>query len=196
MNQSKPDIDSPIDKFAANDRIEFSMNRLPQLDTAESSMSNEATSFWALLTSLINDIRHIWNLVQDHPSPFLSGDIQNRILDAIFDNHTLTHLRSQANHTCGAFQAQIYPRMFAQLVAGLVMIHDQLFAMQTSQRMLTPYITPLTELQLKLAIERYKGSELRNNVWLSVEASDFSGPAGLKERAGRIVLEVGSENRE
>lgn len=86
--------------------------------------------------------------------------------------------------------------MFAQLVAGLVMIHDQLFAMQTSQRMLTPYITPLTELQLKLAIERYKGSELRNNVWLSVEASDFSGPAGLKERAGRIVLEAGSENRE
>jgi hypothetical protein len=172
------------------------MARLPQPNVQKLDTTDGPTTFSTLFAALINDIRHTWNLVQDHPSPFLSKDVQHRILDAAFDSRTSTHLKSQASNLCEVTRAPICPRMFAQLVASLVIIHDQLFAMQSSQRANTPYIAPLTELHLKMSLERYRDSQLRTNLWSSIEGSDFSGAADLRKRVGGIITEAINNNRE
>lgn len=172
------------------------MERLPQPRLPTSSTPGGTPTFWAQLKGLTDDIRHTWNLVQDHPSPFLSKDVQYSVLDVILDSRTAVHLRSQRSDSCDTTHASICPRMFAQLVADLVMIHDQLFVMQTLQRVHGPYITPLTEMKLRLVLNKYNASQLRRNLWSSIQKSDFSGAVDFKGCVGRIVLEAVNNNKE
>lgn len=80
------------------------------------------------------------------------------------------------------------------------MIHDQLFAVQSSEQAHTPHVTPLTELTLRRSLSNFKNSAVRNRVWACVEQSDFSGDfseaSGLEARVINIVLGAVSNSRE
>jgi hypothetical protein len=155
----------------------------------------KAVSFWINFIGLLDDICATWGLVQPEPSLFSKNKIRRQIVSAIFDTNFLVFLGTQAADIFGFTNAPLSAKLFAQLVAHVVMIHDELFTIQSAERAHTPYVTPLTELELSRQLEKYRDGKLRGHLWQNIEGSSFIKAIYSKDQVRGIILEAVRNNR-
>jgi hypothetical protein len=154
-----------------------------------------AVSFWINFVGILDDISSVWSLVEPKPSPFLKLSIRRQFLSAIFDQNALLFLASQAGDIFGFTNAPLSAKLFAQLVAHIVMIHDELFTIQSAQRAHTPFVMPLTERELARRLEQYRSTKLRAHLWKNIEGSNFLNAIYSKGKVQEIILEAVKNNR-
>jgi hypothetical protein len=149
-----------------------------------------AVNFWINFIGILDDISSVWSLVQPEPSPFLKLSIRRHVLSAIFDQNSLVFLASQAGDIFGFTNAALSAKLFAQLVAHIVMVHDELFTIQSAQRAHTPFVTPLAERELTRRLEKYRDDKLRDRLWKNIEGSNFLRAIYSKTQVRDIILDA------
>jgi hypothetical protein len=156
-----------------------------------------------------DDISAVWNLVDRRPArvsfwtTFIGSEpnpqdrklmqensVKFNILEAILNRNALSHFIAKSLDIVGPADAPFAASDFAKVVAGITIIHDELFIMQQTQRRDNNGVRPLTSGQISEAIERYCSSKLRSVSTSFIDGESLLGRCYSKEAVKKITLDA------
>jgi len=165
-----------------------------------------SASFLYHFLRCFDEISKVWNLADRQPTKISrfrktqastqerkllqKKSIRFKVLSAIFNRNAWAHLTAKALDIVGPVDAAFAASDFAKVVAGITLIHDELFVMQQSQRRDGNEVTPLTISEIERAINSFCESDLRSVMTASIDGQWLVPKCYSKEEMGKAILKA------
>jgi hypothetical protein len=148
-----------------------------------------AVTFWVTFTYCFDEISKVWKL-KDRSLLLKQRHTKRKFLEAIFDVNPYAFLALQAIDILGPTDAPATASVLAKVIAGITLIHDNLFVRELVQRRDGVMVTPLTTDDIDRTVKAFRTGPLRKAMRNHIDGSSLFTKAYSKHQISNLIQEA------